>query len=1639
MHTKLQNLRLFDRRQILPVFVVVLIFCALCIGFLGNGSADAATASTINFQARLMNAAGAIAPDGNYDIEFKLYDTASTGGTAQGVCTGNCKWVETRTSGNAVTVANGYVTVNLGSVSSFGAGINWDQDLWLTMNVWNPTASSWDGEMSPRLKLTAVPYAFRAAVLAGGTGANTTVLDTGTPSGNHLLHLPAEDGTLCVQGSANCGFVTGGSNSFIQNGTSVQANANFNIRSAGTGSVTAVLQGANGQTADLLNLQTYNGTISTTVFAVNNVGDLTVQNVGVANGKTLTVNSGLTSLTSNSTTGDALNVSNSTSTGNILLLKDDTTTVLTVANGGAATWQNETDSVNAFRILNDAPASGELFGVDTTNSVLRLLANNSGHLSSFTTNSNNLSAAKDAHSTVVVNGFMYALGGGDCWIPSRTTTVQFARINQDGSTGTWTTTGVTAVPTATCGAEAATYNGYIYVHGGTGAAGTSDDIYYAKPNADGTISAWTTISSGPIDHQDLGMVAYNGFLYLIGGEQVNGTDLRNIYYARINADGSLGSFTTLTNALPSSQYVPAASTVANGYLYVLGSSTYDKISYGKINADGSIGTMTEDATNLLPASSRNTKIAVMKGYLYVVGGGSAGSNTVYYTQLNNNGTFGSFTTDTTTLPATRALGTVAVTNGYLYYIGGWQNPPGTTSPTNTVYYASGSRIKAGASLDLIGYSGEGLAEGGSAGQLTAGNTTIAGLLMVSGNATLKDGLTVNNALSVSGSALFQPGSDTSAAFQIRKADGTGLVAVDTSSNTVSLGVTGTVATSSTVNIANSTGAAQTVSIGSTNGTSGTTLQAGTNNLVVNTAGTVRATFNNSNTVYFGNGVTVATPNAFTISGTGSQTTAVAGGAITLQGGNATVGNANGGGVTITGGSGVGTGVLGLVSLAPTTFVSSGSTQTFNGGSGCPSCNVTGVDSYSSIAINATTASLSINIPVPNAANQVVGRILYVTAVSGSNDFTIVLGGTSISIGMKANSTATLIWNGTGWTAAGASSSTDLQSAYNNTQASAGAAELVLNPSGGAADGLTIRNNGTTPIVGGLLEVQTSVGSNLFSVNSNAAEFANNGGAENTTFTMWTGAPAGGSTTRYTTAGSNIATGVASVFADTSSTANTGIKNTLSSSLTQNLKYKVSYTVRHTSTTLTFTTLDTIFSSDGTATTATCASASTVYYNVWTRVDCTFTATSVGASNAIIIRHSDSVEHDFYVDNLSVTVSADANHAVDGTADIAAHIAGGNNNWAAVSGSTVTQTTSVLYDTSGAISVATAATSGRGVYNRLTNNIAPSVNTQYRVAFYARGDGTNTATLAVAYTPNNGTNSISCQDFNTQVAVASTYTLISCYFTTDATSVTNAQVRITQSSGSATTFYVDALTVTLNSNTASNVQVGGGNKGGPSTLFTLDRSSSPPIASNNDAYLGSLYYDTTSGRIQCYEADGWGACGAAPDNIVNLNPEYAGAVLNGSGIGTMTADFCSDDTALQINVSLCETGQAKNFYKWTSPQATEQRYSIYVTYQLPATFNGFSNDDTVQLIARTDSTSNAAVTYEMYKSTGSAVTLCGTGETTVVTSANVWQSVGINGNEATSCSFNSSSAGNFVIFKINMKAKSNANAYVSTLSFTTTGR
>lgn len=248
---------------------------------------------------------------------------------------------------------------------------------------------------------------------------------------------------------------------------------------------------------------------------------------------------------------------------------------------------------------------------------------------------------------------------------------------------------------------------------------------------------------------------------------------------------------------------------------------------------------------------------------------------------------------------------------------------------------------------------------------------------------------------------------------------------------------------------------------------------------------------------------------------------------------------------------------------------------------------------------------------------------------------------------------------------------------------------------------------------------------------------------------------------------------------------------------------------------------------------------------------------------------------------------------------------------------------------------------------------------------------------------------------------------------------------------------DVLSVNTDSaNGAPNIQIGNRSGSGTPTLLTFDKASSAPSISNSSAMVGSMYYDTTLGKVQCYEADGWGACGSAPDNFVKLNPEYANAVMNGTDIGTISSDMCSD--TLNINdgssaqPTICGTNETYNFYKWTSAEASAQTRSIYVNYQLPSTFKAFVAGST-SLKGRTDS-SNSTVNYQVYKDhPGSALASCGSAVSVSTGSQTTWQTGTASGSaDPANCSF---AAGDSILIRINLSANSNANAYTSTLGFT----
>lgn len=133
-------------------------------GLFGMGvGADAATGVNrqINFQGKVVNADGTNVTNGNYNFTFSIYSVAS-GGTAL--------WTETwNSSTSQVTVNDGVFQVNLGTHTALPGSVDFNTD-----NIYLGINFNADGEMTPRVRFTAAPYAMNADKVRGLTVTDTT-------------------------------------------------------------------------------------------------------------------------------------------------------------------------------------------------------------------------------------------------------------------------------------------------------------------------------------------------------------------------------------------------------------------------------------------------------------------------------------------------------------------------------------------------------------------------------------------------------------------------------------------------------------------------------------------------------------------------------------------------------------------------------------------------------------------------------------------------------------------------------------------------------------------------------------------------------------------------------------------------------------------------------------------------------------------------------------------------------------------------------------------------------------------------------------------------------------------------------------------------------------------------------------------------------------------------------------------------------------------------------------------------------------------------------------------------------------------------------------------------------------------------
>jgi hypothetical protein len=183
--------------------------------------------------------------------------------------------------------------------------------------------------------------------------------------------------------------------------------------------------------------------------------------------------------------------------------------------------------------------------------------------------------------------FAIVTGGYNSVANANSTAVYSDNLNADGTVGSTTNTDWTVILTNPLPetrahhamAEAdptnslvATSARFIYVIGGqkspTDAPGGTDTVFMASvdPTA-GTVGTWAPLSS-TLPQQLVGMSAtvYNGYLYVAGGLSTGGAPQDAVYSAPINTDGTLGSWTTSKNPMPTA--------AAFGNMFAFGGKLY---------------------------------------------------------------------------------------------------------------------------------------------------------------------------------------------------------------------------------------------------------------------------------------------------------------------------------------------------------------------------------------------------------------------------------------------------------------------------------------------------------------------------------------------------------------------------------------------------------------------------------------------------------------------------------------------------------------------------------------------------------------------------------------------------------------------------------------------------------------------------------------------------------------------------------------------------------------------------------------------------------------------------------------------------------------------------------------------------------
>jgi hypothetical protein len=320
--------RAWLQRCLLLIAVVMTAFLA-CVFALKP--AYAANPTTMSFQGKVVNADGTNVTDGTYSFVFKLYTVSSAGSAI---------WTETQGS---VSVTSGVFQVNLGSScpfftanacnSSTPIDFNANPNLYLGITFNSDPA----GEMTPRVQLQSVPFAYNADKVGGFSASQLVQLSPGSQqSGNINISGSTTSATSVITpqltASGALAINSGGANNVtIDSGTSGTASI-----SLGGTNATSVGISRSGQTTTVngaLTVQqaaTFNGSVIMTFQGTENLA-ITSDLAGAVNGVSFIGTPSTTAATTNGTFIQQANSANTNGLDNGLTI-DNADTDLAIGN-----------------------------------------------------------------------------------------------------------------------------------------------------------------------------------------------------------------------------------------------------------------------------------------------------------------------------------------------------------------------------------------------------------------------------------------------------------------------------------------------------------------------------------------------------------------------------------------------------------------------------------------------------------------------------------------------------------------------------------------------------------------------------------------------------------------------------------------------------------------------------------------------------------------------------------------------------------------------------------------------------------------------------------------------------------------------------------------------------------------------------------------------------------------------------------------------------------------------------------------------------------------------------------------------------------------------------------------------------------